>query len=63
MKHLKSRVSDLERLFKNNITVMSIAESLVSFDTKTNFQDIIRFMKSRDFDIVGLRKDGLVTNV
>jgi len=61
MKHLKSRSQDLHRLFQHSITVREIAEPLVSFEADIPSKKILAFMKERDFDVVGVRRDGVTT--
>lgn len=58
MKYLKTSFSDLHRLFRNNITVREIAEPLVSFESDRPASTIKGFMKKKDFDVVGVRRDG-----
>ena len=50
----------LRRLFLEGFTAMDIAESLISFDAEAKAQAVQRFMTQRDFDLVGIRVDGLV---
>jgi hypothetical protein len=61
MKHLKSRSQDLLRLFQHSITVKELAEPLVSFDADIPSKKVLAFMKERDFDVVGVRTDGVTT--
>lgn len=58
MKHLKSSFGDLHRIFKYSITAREIAEPLVSFEDDRPATEIRRFMEDRDFDVVGVRRDG-----
>jgi hypothetical protein len=59
MKHLKSSLRDLRRIFESSITVRDIAEPLTSFDAARSADDVQRFMETRDFDVVGVRREGL----
>ena len=52
--------SRLPRLFVEGFSAMDIAEPLVSFDESTRSEDVKAFMKEKDFDLVGVRRDGLV---
>jgi len=58
MKHLKVSFTDLNRLFRNNITIREIAEPLVSFESDRPASVIREFMAKKDFDVVGVREDG-----
>jgi hypothetical protein len=60
MKHLKSSLRDLRRLFDHELTVRHIAEPFVTFDGPRPAADIRAFMQARDFDVVGVRHDGRV---
>lgn len=50
----------LRRLFLEGFTVMDVAESLVSFDAERPAAEVRAFMVARDFDLVGVRRDGVV---
>jgi len=50
----------LRRLFLEGFSAMDIAEPLVSFDESTEADDVQQLMQERGFDLVGLRRDGLV---
>lgn len=60
MKHLKSSLSDLRRIFEENFTVRHLAQAFVSFDDSRAADDVHTFMNKRDYDVVGVRKDGLI---
>lgn len=61
MKHLKSSLSDLRRIFEENITVRYLAPPFVSFDESRAADEVRTFMDPpRDYDVVGVRKDGLI---
>lgn len=58
MKHLKSKSSDLRRLFQRSITVREITEPLISFDADRDSASILRFLEARNFDVAGVREAG-----
>jgi predicted transcriptional regulator len=60
VKHLKSSLSDLRRLFERTVTIRDIAEPLVSFDSDHEASAVRRFMSDHSFDIVGIREHGHV---
>jgi hypothetical protein len=60
MKHLKSSADDLRELFDQHISVRYVAEHLASFDEEADASGILSFMKNRDFDAVGIRRQGHV---
>ena len=53
--------SRLRRLFLEGFSAMDIAEPLVSFDAEAEAATVRRFMAERNFDLVGVRRDGLVS--
>src|SRR5437773_2261974 len=61
MKHLKSSAEDLRELFDQNITMRHIAEPLTSFDADYPASAVRLFMEDRDYDVVGVRHDRLVS--
>ncbi len=61
MKQLKSSLSDLRGLFERAVTVRDIAEPLVSFDASHAAAEARRLMEERDYDVVGVRDEGLVS--
>jgi hypothetical protein len=61
MKQLKSSLGDLRRLFSRTITLRDIAEPLVSFDEGQPAEKVRAFMEQREFDVVGVRGNGVVT--
>lgn len=61
MKYLKSSGTELRQLFERSIAVREIAEPLVSFDSNQTPEWVLRFMEDRNFDLVGVRKNGLVS--
>jgi len=60
MKYLKSTYTDLRHIFDTSITVGYISESMVSFDEEKPSSEIYEFLKKRDYDVVGVRKDGSI---
>lgn len=56
----KIQSSRLRRLFFEGFSAMDIAEPLVSFDAEADAQTVRSFMSEKDFDLVGIRIDGLV---
>lgn len=61
MKHIKSSLGDLRRLFDRALTLRDIAEPLVSFDGIQPADEVRALMESRGFDVVGVRENGVVT--
>lgn len=51
----------LRRLFLEGFLAMDIAEPLVSFDADADALTVHDFMVEKDFDLVGIRQDGLVS--
>ncbi len=60
MKYLKSTSEDLKNLFTHGITVNYIAESFRSFDYTADAMTVHRFMKEKEYDVVGIRKNGKI---
>jgi len=60
MKHLKSSLSNLRQVFDQSISVRYLAEPLASFDQQRPCPDVLAFMNSKDFDVVGVRQNGSV---
>lgn len=52
--------SRLRRLFLEGFSAMDIAEPLVSFDESAKASDVKKFMRTKGFDLVGVRRNGLV---
>ena len=61
MKQLKSSLGDLRRLFVRTITLRDIAEPLISFDASQSASEIRSFMQHHEYDVVGVRENGVVT--
>ena len=55
-----STIENLRRVFTEGFTARDIAEPLVSFDAATAALEVLDLMNQRNFDVVGLRKDGVV---
>jgi hypothetical protein len=60
MKHLKSTLDDLHYIFDCSISVRTVAEPLASFDDSRQADEVQAFMAAKDYDVVGLRRNGLV---
>jgi len=60
MKHLKTSSRDLRELFDKSIPVKCIAEPLASFDEELSSSSIRAFMDKQDYDVVGVRRNGMV---
>jgi len=54
------QTSRLRHLFFEGFTAMDIAEPLISFDSEADAPTVQKFMIEKDFDLVGIRVDGLV---
>lgn len=61
MKHLKSSLQDLRELFDQKITIKYIAEPFTSFDADCSAATVQVFMEQKDYDVVGIRQDGLIS--
>jgi hypothetical protein len=61
MKQLKSSYQDLHRIFRHSITAREIAEPLASFEKDHPAPKVLSFMQARDFDVVGVRSDGVIS--
>ena len=61
MKQLKSSLGDLRSLFARTITLRDIAEPLVSFDHSQSAAEVRALMELREYDVVGVRGQGMVT--
>lgn len=59
MKYLRSSLTELRRLFEQSISIKEIAEPLVSFDSSHDSLDVKRFMMRKQFDIIGVRENGI----
>lgn len=61
MKQLKSSLKDLRKIFEQSITIMNIAEPFYSFDINSSANEVKQFMDAKDYDIIGVREDGLIS--
>lgn len=61
MKQLKSSLRDLRELFERSITIREIAEPFSSFDMTCSADGVKQFMNTKDYDVIGVRKDGLIS--
>ena len=55
-----STIENLRRVFTDGFVARDIAESLVSFDASTSASEVAELMDRRNFDVVGVRKEGVV---
>lgn len=60
LKQLKSTVSGLRRLFDDRVTARYLAEPFVALDGMADALEVRRFMDQRDFDVIGVRRFGVV---
>ena len=55
-----SQRTRLRRLFFEGFSALDLAEPLVSFDATADARTVRQFLLDKDFDLVGIRRDGLV---
>jgi hypothetical protein len=55
-----SNIENLRRMFSEGFNARDIAEPLASFDASTPAAEILSLMNAEDFDVVGVRRGGLV---
>ena len=55
-----STIENLRRVFTEGFAARDVAEPLVSFDASTLAAEALSLMKAEDFDVVGVRRNGLV---
>ena len=60
MKFTSFTSSRLRRVFLEGFTAMDLAEPLISFDCEADSARIREFMVVNDFDLVGVRREGVV---
>jgi CBS domain-containing protein len=60
MKQLKSTCEDLRTLFERDITVRHVVEELKTFDLNDKACEVQKEMEELDFDVSGIRRDGVV---
>src|SRR5437870_2459366 len=59
-----SRIPDsVKHVFTETFTARDVAESLASFDAESLSKDVHAFMKTRDFDVVGIRREGRIVGL
>lgn len=63
MSPIRSKQRDLHRMFNQILTIRELAEPLVSFDHDKPAADVRSFMEARDFDLVGVRVDGVTRGI
>jgi hypothetical protein len=56
----RSKYSDLRKIFDESLSAIHLAEPLLSFDESADSESTLKFMEAHSFDIVGVRKDGLI---
>lgn len=61
MKKPKSSIEDLKDIFEKDFKAGYIAEPLYSFDNTADAQEVKKLMVEKDFDVIGIRKEGLNT--
>ena len=60
MKHLKLSSQNLRKIFEHSITVKEITEPFASFDIDHPADKVRRFMNEKDYDVVGVMKNGII---
>jgi hypothetical protein len=55
-----STIENLRQVFTDGFAARDVAEPLVSFDAATSAAEALSLMNTADFDVVGVRRDGLV---
>jgi hypothetical protein len=55
-----STIENLRRVFTEGFAARDVAEPLVSFDASTSAAEALSLMNAEDFDVVGVRRNGLV---
>jgi len=60
MKQLKSSIEDLKEIFEKGIKARHITEPFCSFDGSVIAQDVKKFLDKKDYDIVGVRTNGII---
>ncbi len=61
MRWVNASRNRLKKPFLEGFTVMDIAAPLVSFDAERPAADVRSYMDEREYDLVGIRQDGLVS--
>jgi len=58
---MPARMPDaLKRVFSETFTARDVAEPLASFDAESPSARVQEFMRARDFDVIGIRRDGQI---
>ena len=60
MKALKTSLQEMREIFDRSINLRDIAEPLASFDSIQQASQIREYLERRDFDVVGVREDGVI---
>ena len=60
MKQLKSSIEDLREIFEKGIKARYITVPFCSFDESAIAQDVKKFLDKKDFDVVGVRTNGII---
>jgi hypothetical protein len=60
MKHLRSSIEDMRRLFERGITVRDLAEPFAFFDDGHSALEVRSFLVAKDYDVVGVRRKGRI---
>ena len=55
-----STIENLRRVFTEGFAARDIAEPLLSFDATTTTSEVLKLMECRNFDVVGVRQEGVV---
>lgn len=55
-----STIESLRRVFAEGFVARDIAEPLISFDASTAAAEVAELMEKRNFDVVGVRQEGIV---
>jgi hypothetical protein len=55
-----STIESMRRVFNEGFAARDIAEPLVSFDASTAVAEVLELMEKRTFDVVGVRREGVV---
>ena len=55
-----STIENLRRVFTDGFVARDIAEPLISFDASTAVSEVVGLMETRNLDVVGVRKEGVV---
>lgn len=60
MKELKSSIKNLREIFEKSIKARHITVPFCSFDESAIAQDVKKFLDKKDFDVVGVRTNGII---